>query len=114
MIYASALSQQIAIGAMDQKLTLKVRGAETTNDLGEVTAVTTVDTTLACHVVDMMRDEEDVNDKQTVMDYREFVCRYKLCDVEDQVLYGSETYDIVRVESMGRKRYMKLKCKLVK
>ncbi len=112
MIYANALSQQIAIGAMDEKLTLKVRGAETTNDLGEVTAITTIDTTLACHVVDMMRDEEDVNDKQTVMDYREFVCRYKLCDVEDQVVYDGATYDIVRVESVGRKRYMKLKCKL--
>ena len=112
MIYANALSAQIAIGAMDEKLTLKRKTGTVTNGLGEVTSTTSIDTTIACHVVNESRAEEDVNDKQTVMDMREFVCRYLLCDEEDKVQYNGATYDIIRIETMGRKRYMKLMCKL--
>jgi hypothetical protein len=59
-------------------------------------------------------DEQELENKQTVMDYREFVTRYKVCDVEDRVLYDGNTYDIIKVETMGRKRYMRLRCKLAR
>lgn len=113
MIYANNLNAVIAIGAMDEKLTLKVVTATTTNALGEITAQTTTDTILACHVIDDIDPETDVMDKQTVMDYRDFITRYKACAVTDKVLYDGATYDIIRIETMGRKRYMKLRCKLV-
>lgn len=113
MIYANNLSSVIAIGAMDEKLTLKIVTGTTTNDLGEITGQTTTDTVLSCHVIDDMDPEEDMMDKQTVLDYRDFITRYKACSVTDKVLYDGATYDIIRVETMGRKRYMKLRCKLV-
>lgn len=113
MIYANNLSAVIAIGAMDEKLTLKVQTGTTTNALGEVTAITSTDTVLACYVEDRDQDENDVNDKQTVIGIKEFICRYKACGVTDRVLYDGDIYDIIKVETMGRKRYMKLKCKLV-
>jgi SPP1 family predicted phage head-tail adaptor len=113
MIYANNLNAVIAIGAMDEKLTLKVTTSQTYNSLGEITGETTTDTILACHVIDEIEQETDVMDKQTVMDYRDFITRYKACAVTDKVLYDGATYDIIRVETMGRKRYMKLRCKLV-
>ena len=113
MIYANNLSSVIAIGAMDEKLTLKIVTGTTTNNLGEITGQTTTDTVLACHVIDDMDPEEDMMDKQTVLDYRDFITRYKACNVTDKVLYDGNTYDIIRIESMGRKRYMKLRCKLI-
>lgn len=114
MIYANKLSQEIAIGAMDERITLKRETGTVTNDLGEVTSITSEDTVLYAYVKNDMDDEQELENKQTVMDYREFVTRYKVCDVEDRVVYEGNTYDIIKVETMGRKRYMRLKCKLVK
>jgi SPP1 family predicted phage head-tail adaptor len=112
MIYANKLSQEIAIGAMDERITLLRQTDTTTNDLGEVTAITADSTVLYAYVKDDMDDEQELENKQTVMDYRVFTTRYKVCDVNDRVLYEGNTYDIIKVETMGRKRYMRLRCKL--
>ena len=112
MIYANKLGQEIAIGAMDERITLKRQSGTTTNDLGEVTAIASEDTVLYAYVKDDIDDEQELENKQTVMDYREFTTRYKLCDVNDRVTYEGNTYDIIKVETMGRKRYMRLRCKL--
>jgi SPP1 family predicted phage head-tail adaptor len=114
MIYANKLSQEIAIGAMDERITLKRETGTVTNDLGEVTAIESEDTVLYAYVKYDIDDEQELENKQTVMDYREFVTRYKVCDVEDRVLYEGKTYDIIKVETMGRKRYMRLRCKLAR
>lgn len=114
MIYADNLSAQISIGAMDEKITLKVKTAYTYDDLGEITGRTTTDTVMWAHVSDDIDTETDIEHRQTVMDYKDFTCRYKACFVEDQIEYEGDTYDITRVETMGRKRYMKLRGKIVR
>lgn len=113
MIYANNLKRQIAIGALDEKIILKVTTGATTNSLGEVTAISSTDTTLAAYVENDNNLETDVNDKQTVIDQRIVITRYKACSVSDRFTYESQVYDIIRIELMGRKRFMKLTGKLV-
>jgi hypothetical protein len=114
MIYANNLSSQISIGAMDEKITLKVKTGYTYDDLGEITGRTTTDTVIWAHVADDIDNETDIEHRQTVMDYKDFTCRYKACFVEDQIEYDGDLFDIIRLETMGRKRYMKLRGKIVK
>jgi hypothetical protein len=114
MIYANNLNAVIAIGAMDEKITLKVKTGYTYDDLGEITGRTTTDTVMWAHVAEDIDNETDIEHRQTVMDYKDFTCRYKACFVEDQISYEGNIYDITKVETMGRKRYMKLRCKIVK
>ncbi len=113
MIFANNLKRQIAIGAMDEKIILKVTTGTTTNSLGEVTAITSTDTTMAAYVENDNNLETDVNDKQTVIDQRIVITRYKACSVTDRFTYNSNIYDIIRIETMGRNRFMKLTGKLV-
>jgi hypothetical protein len=114
MIYANNLSSQISIGAMDEKITLKVNTGYTYDDLGEITGRTTTDTVIWAHVADDIDNETDIEHRQTVMDFKDFTCRYKACFVEDQIEYDGDLFDIIRLETMGRKRYMKLRGKIVK
>ena len=113
MIFANNLKRQIAIGAMDEKIILKVTTGTTTNSLREVTAITSTDTTMAAYVENDNNLESDVNDKQTVIDQRIVITRYKACSVSDRFTYNSNIYDIIRIETMGRNRFMKLTGKLV-
>jgi hypothetical protein len=114
MIYADNLTAKISIGAMDEKITLKVKTGYIYDELGEITGRTTTDTVIWAHVSDDIDNETDIEHRQTVMDYKDFTCRYKPCFVEDQIQYEGDTYDIIRVETMGRKRYMKLRGKIVR
>jgi hypothetical protein len=114
MIYANNLNAVIAIGAMDEKITLKVKTGYTYDDLGEIIGRTTTDTVMWAHVAEDIDNETDIEHRQTVMDYKDFTCRYKACFVEDQIYYEGNIYDITKVETMGRKRYMKLRGKIVK
>jgi hypothetical protein len=114
MIYANNLSSQISIGAMDEKITLKVKTGYTYDDLGEIIGRTTTDTEMWAHVADDIDNETDIEHRQTVMDFKDFTCRYKACFVEDQIEYDGDLFDIIRLETMGRKRYMKLRGKIVK
>jgi hypothetical protein len=114
MIYANNLNAVIAIGAMDEKITLKVKTGYTYDELGEIIGRTTIDTVMWAHVAEDIDNETDIEHRQTVMDYKDFTCRYKACFVEDQISYEGNIYDITKVETMGRKRYMKLRGKIVK
>jgi SPP1 family predicted phage head-tail adaptor len=114
MIYADRLNAQISIGAMDEKITLKVKTGYTYDDLGEIIGRTTTNTEMWAHVADDIDNETDIEHRQTVMDFKDFTCRYKPCFVEDQIEYDGDIYDIIRLETMGRKRYMKLRGKIVK
>jgi hypothetical protein len=114
MIYSNNLNAVIAIGAMDEKITLKVKTGYTYDDLGEIIGRTTTDTVMWAHVAEDIDNETDIEHRQTVMDYKDFTCRYKACFVEDQISYEGNIYDITKVETMGRKRYMKLRGKIVK
>jgi SPP1 family predicted phage head-tail adaptor len=112
MIQATGLKQQMKIGAMDERISLKLRGAETKNGLGEVTAIATTTVDMWAHVMYDDRDEDELLNKQTVVSTPTFVIRhYSTLDVMDQITWGSITYDILNIEPIGRRSYMKVKTK---
>lgn len=113
MIYPNKLKPQISIGAMDQTVTLKIRGVETLNVLGEVTSITTNDVDMWAYVMYNDQDERELLNKQTVVEMPIFIIRYHAVSVDDQVVHDGKTYDILMVEDLGRRRFCKLKCKLV-
>ena len=112
MIQATGLKQQMKIGAMDEKVSLILRGAETTNGLGEVTSIATTTVDMWAHVMYDDSDESERLNKETVVSTPTFVIRhYSTLDVTDQITFDSKTYDIVRIEPIGRRSYMKVKTK---
>lgn len=116
MIYATALKEHVKIGALDRQITLRSEAAATTNSLGEVTAVTNTDTNVWAHIINDDRvtgEEHDVNDKQTVVEMRTFVIRYRTVTYSNKIIYNSSVYDIIGIEEIGRRKFLKVKTKRV-
>lgn len=113
MIVAEGLKQQVKIGALDRLITVRSEATSTTNSLGEVTAVTNTDTTVWAHVMNNDKEETDINDKQTVVENRTFVIRYRTLTYQNKIVYNSNVYDIIGIEEAGRRMYLKVKTKRV-
>lgn len=116
MIYASGLKQQVKIGAMDRQITLRTEAASTTNSLGEVTAVTNTDVTVWANVSNEDKTtglENDLNDKQTVVENLVFVIRYRTLLFTQKIVYNSVVYDITGIEELGRRSYLKVRTKRI-
>jgi hypothetical protein len=114
MIYAKNLSPQIAIGAMDRKIQIKRKLTETLNDLDEVVSATYSTLNVMAAMVENDKDETEVLSKQTVSKMKTFIFRYTTLTYEDLIVYETKEYDIINIdETMGRKRFLKVKVKLV-
>lgn len=116
MIVAEGLKQQVKIGALDRTISVRSEATSTTNALGEVTAVTNTDTTVWAHVMNDDRvtgEENDINDKQSVIEFRTFVIRYRTLVYTNKIVYNSNVYDIVGIEELGRRQFLKVKTKRV-
>lgn len=114
MIQNTALRQQVKIGAMDSKITILKRGAETVNDLGEVTGIVTTSVQVWAHVAYGENNEDALLYKQTIIEAPEFYIRYTSINEKDQISYNSKSYDIIAIEPLGRMMYLKIKTKYVK
>ncbi|HRG64729.1 MAG TPA: head-tail adaptor protein [Saprospiraceae bacterium] len=103
------------IGKMDRLITIRNQSAPVANDYGETVSATNTDTTLNAAYSYAGKDETDLLDKQTNIKYEYFVIRYGLATVNmrTQLIYESNTYDIVNIEPIGRERFLKIKAKLV-
>ena len=114
MIYPKNLRAQIAIGAMDKKIKIRQETIDEENDLGEVTEVTVTDSDAWAYEVNRDQDEEVLVEKDTNIQIREFVIRYKAISYQDKLVIDSNEYDIINIdETMGRRRFLKIKCKRV-
>ena len=103
------------IGKMDRLITIRNQSAPVANDYGETVGATNTDVTVNAAYSYAGKDEADLLDKQTNIKYEYFVIRYGLVTVNmrTQLIYESNTYDIVNIEPIGRERYLKIKAKLV-
>ena len=113
MIVADGLKQHVKIGSMDEKITILRRGAETVNGLGEVTSIATTSFEVWANVKFRERAEDDLLNKQTNIELPEFTIRYMSLNEKDQITWESKTYDIVNIERLGRKMYLKITGKYV-
>lgn len=112
MIYGSALRPIVSIGAMDRKITIRSSAADEYNDLGEVIEEVDTDVEMWAHEMNKDRDEDNILEKDTVIQIREFLIRYKPISYEDKVVVDGNVYDIIAInETMGRRRFIQLKCK---
>lgn len=112
MIYGSALRPIVAIGAMDRKITIRSSAPDEYNELGEVIEVTDTDVEMWAHEMNKDKDEDNILEKETVMQIREFLIRWKQISYEDKVVVDGNEYDIIGInETMGRRRFIQLKVK---
>ena len=114
MITNTALRQQVKIGSMDSKITILKHGAETVNDLGEVTSIVTTSVEVWAHVAYSESNEDELLSKETIIEAPEFYIRYTTVNEKDQISYNSKSYDILAIEPLGRRMYLKIKTKYVK
>lgn len=113
MIYADSLKEHVKIGALDTMITVRSEAVTTRNDLDEITAVTNTDTDVWAHVMNNDKDEADVNDKQTVIEHRTFIIRYRTLTYSHKIIHNSASYDIIGIEEIGRRRFLKVRTKRV-
>lgn len=116
MISQSGLKQQVKIGALDRQITVRSEATSTTNSLAEVTAVTNTDVTVWANVSNEDKTtglEQDLNDKQTVVENLVFVIRYRTLLFTQKIVYSSSTYDITGIEELGRRAYLKVRTKRI-
>jgi len=115
MIYANSLKQQIAIGAMDRKITIKKLVSSEENELGEVVSNIYTETLVAAHIMQNDKDENESNlQKQTVVNVVTFVIRWINLNHEDTIIYNTKEFDILNIDdTLGRKRFLKVRCKSV-
>lgn len=116
MIYATSLKEHVKIGALDRQITIRSEAASVTNSLGEVTAVTNTDVNVWASVINEDRvigEENNVNDKQTVIEMRTFVIRFRTLAYTNKIIYSGATFDIIGIEEVGRRRFIKVKTKRV-
>jgi hypothetical protein len=111
MIEATGLKQGVKIGAMDRRIIIRSLGTPVYNDLDEVTSYTNTDTTVFAHIMNDDTPESDINDKQTIIEKRVFVIRYRTLTYENQIVYNSNVYDIVKIEEIGRRQHLKVSTK---
>ena len=86
MIYGSALRRIVAIGAMDRKITIRSIAPDEYNELGEVIEVVNTDVEMWAHEMNKDKDEDNILEKETVMQIREFLIRWKQISYEDKVV----------------------------
>ena len=113
MIKATALKGHVEIGAMDRRIIVRSLGEPEYNDLDEVTSYENTDVTVYAAVMNEDVPENDVNDKETVIERRVFVIRYIELNYENQIVYNTNVYDITRIEEIGRRRFLKVMTKRV-
>lgn len=113
---AVALKGIIQIGSLDTKISVRTKTATTTNSLGEVTASTNSDTEVWANVQndDLEKGlESDVNDKQTNIERRIITIRYRTITYTNQIVIGSNEFDIIGIEEVQRRRFLKIRVKRV-
>ena len=112
----TALKGIIQIGALDSKVKVRTKAATVTNALGEVTAATNTDVEVWANVTNDDKEkgfEMDLNDKQTNVERRVITMRYTTLAYTNQIVIGSNEYDIIGIEEMQRRRFLKVQVKRV-
>ena len=112
----TALKGIIQIGALDTKVIVRTKTASTTNSLGEVTATTNTDVEVWANVANDDKEkglEMDLNDKQTNVERRIITMRYMTLAYTNQIVIGSNEYDIIGIEELQRRRFLKVQVKRV-
>ena len=74
--------------------------------------VVNTDVEMWAHEMNKDKDEDNILEKETVMQIREFLIRWKQISYEDKVVVDGNEYDIIGInETMGRRRFIQLKVK---
>jgi hypothetical protein len=113
MIGAKGLKAHVQIGAMDRKISIRSINEPEYNDLDELIGYETTDVIVYAHMMNDDDTESDVNDKQTVIERRIFVIRFIDLSYEERIIYNGTEYDIVKIEEIGRRRFLKVWTKKV-
>ena len=102
------------IGALDRILTIRKSTASGADIYGHATGENTVDTDVNAAYSFAGKDEAGELGKQTEFQYIYFIIRYfSGLTLSDKIVFEDSIYDIVNIEPIGRKRYFKLKAKIV-
>ena len=102
------------IGALDRIITIRKSTSSAADIYGHTTAENTVDTDVNAAYSFAGKDEAGELGKQTEFQYLYFIVRYfSGLTLSDKIVFEDSIYDIVKIEPIGRRRYLKLKVKIV-
>lgn len=101
------------IGMLNRRIVLRKKNVITKNDYGHEVSATYTDKSIWACLSFGNKDEEELLDKQTVIEILYFVIWATTVSTSDQIVFNSKTYDIINIEEIGRRNYLKIKVRKV-
>lgn len=98
------------IGKLDRIVTVLKPDVTTVNDFGHKSN-TYLTTDMNAALSYKQRAEKMISGKDTQIDIKVFIIRYTALSLTDKMRYESKDYDIIDIEEVGRRRYLKVTCK---
>ena len=106
------------IGKMDRTLTIRKRTVATVDRFNHPLTYTNTDTNVYAALSfdeTQKTDETGQNTKETKTDILFFIIRYKSdLLITDQIVYSNQTYNIINIVEIGRRKFYKIKIELTK
>lgn len=96
------------LSALDRKITIQTKDAEIIDEYGHSTGQTYTTREVWGAYSFGSKNESNVLSKESQEQVLYFIIRYTPLTLLEQVIYEGITYDIVNIEPIGRKRFLKI------